>query len=74
MSAFPESGRSNTPKTAETKVRFRPEAEVRVVRIIEITPGKRPQTTFGEAAFAFRGRRFRRTNRLATMRAGDELT
>jgi hypothetical protein len=26
MSAFPESGRSNTPKTAETKVRFRPKA------------------------------------------------
>ncbi len=28
MSAFPESGRSNTPKTAETKVRFWPEADV----------------------------------------------
>ena len=26
MAAFPESGRSNTRKTAETKVRFRPKA------------------------------------------------
>jgi len=28
MSAFPESGRSDTQKTAEMKVRFRPEAAV----------------------------------------------
>ena len=28
MSAFPESGRSDTPETAENRVRFRPEADV----------------------------------------------
>jgi len=28
MSAFPESGRSDTPKSSEFKVRFRPEADV----------------------------------------------
>ena len=29
MSAFPESGRSITQKTAETKVRFRPQADIK---------------------------------------------
>ncbi len=29
MSAFPESGRSDTPKSGKTKVRFRPLADVK---------------------------------------------
>ena len=31
MSAFPESRRSGTPKTAEIRVRFRPEAALRTI-------------------------------------------
>ncbi len=33
MSAFPESGRSDTPKTAEIRGRFRPEGAVRPVAV-----------------------------------------
>jgi hypothetical protein len=39
MAAFPETGRSEAPKTAKSKVRFRPEADVNnLIRRLDIDP------------------------------------